>query len=93
MRSTTEIEAESAKLYELMANKDRWNSKTLQQMAAQIEVLDSRMTYAQIEAKWYRDETEEEYHDGDNNLYHELVRTVNWMRGEKGYKAPSEDAL
>lgn len=92
MRSTKEIDAESAKIYALMEKKDRFNNETMEQFRAQVEVLDGRMTEKQIESRWYRDESDEDYTDGDNDLYHELIRTMHWMRGDKGYEAPSEGA-
>lgn len=92
MRNDKEINAELKKLCLMAADVGRYNADTRKQIAAQIEVLTGRMTEKQVESKWYVDEGDLDYRDGDNDLYHELDRTVAWIEGKKGYEAPSSDS-
>jgi parvulin-like peptidyl-prolyl isomerase len=90
MRSDTVINAEIAALRQALAKSDRWNNETRHLIEQTIKVLDKRMTEAQIEREYYIDEASEEYQDGDNLLYGDLLLVCNWMNGEKDYDAPSE---
>ena len=92
MRSDAEIEAEVAALRKLLAMPKRWNEATRSMMAAQILALESRMSSTEAERLYYVDETADEYEDGDNELYHEICRTIGWMNGATGHDAPSKDA-
>lgn len=92
MRTTTQIDKEVAKLKRLLSEMDRWNTETRKTMEAQQLALEERMTADQVEAKWYQAEGDEDYREGDNDLYHEVIRTVHWMNGIPHYDAPSKGA-
>lgn len=90
MRTPREIDAEIATLKRALALKGRWNADAMAQIEGQIEVLEKRMDPDQVELRWYCDETEEEYCDGDNDLWSELDQTARWLQGEDDYSAPSK---
>ena len=90
MRSDTEVNTEIAALRKALAKSDRWNNQTRHLIEQTIKVLEERMTEAQIEREYYIDETSEEYREGDNLLYGDLLLVRNWMNGERDYDAPSE---
>lgn len=90
MKSREEIAAEISKLKHALKLKNRWNAATRQQIEGQIEVLEMRMDPEEVEARWYVDETAEEYRDGDNDLWIELDATARWMAGEEDFDAPSK---
>jgi hypothetical protein len=95
MRSDTEINAEIAALKKALTLKgahhgSRWSVSTRKQIEESIAVLEQRTTSEQIEREHYLDEASEEYTDGDNDLYHELIRVHAWLNGERDSDAPSE---
>lgn len=85
------IAAEIKKLKHALTLEGRWSRAAREQIEGDIEVLENRMTPAQVEGRWYQDETAEEYSEGDNDLWARLDRTARWLAGEKDYKAPSTD--
>jgi Skp family chaperone for outer membrane proteins len=89
MRGKTEINAEIAALQQALKSR-RWNTSARETIVQSIEVLFKRMTEAQVEQAYYVDETASDYTEGDNDLYHELVRVCQWLHGAAGSKAPSE---
>jgi hypothetical protein len=92
MRTDKEIKIEVGKLRKQLTLKNRWNASAREIMEAQVEVLEKRMTTAQIGGRWYEDETTEDYSDGDNELWVQADRAASWMNGEKGVDTPSKGA-
>jgi hypothetical protein len=90
MRSDMEVNAEIVRLKNALAQADRWSVGAREQLEAQVQVLTKRMTKDQIEHEWYEDETTPDYCDGDNELWSLADAAGNWLRGERGYDAPSE---
>jgi hypothetical protein len=93
MRTDKEIEAEITKLQELSNLPNRWNAATKEIIAEQCNTLSERSTHEKVEQALWVDETSEDYKEGDNELWRSVDEAVSWMNGEKGFKAPSEDAL
>jgi hypothetical protein len=89
MRTDREIEAEVWKLRAALTRR-RWSANAREQIEGQIEVLEKRMEPETVEARWYNDETADEFTDGDNDLWLELDQTARWLQGMDGYSAPSQ---
>jgi hypothetical protein len=89
MKSDKRIESEIMALKKALANpKRRWNNKARDTINQTITVLHLRMTPAQVEQKYYQDETSSEFQEWDNELYHEMVRVSEWLHNGVG-NAPS----
>lgn len=95
MRSQTEVDAEIVALKKALTlggvhHGSRWSASTRTQLQETIKVLEQRTSAEEIERNYYVDETASEYTEGDNELYHELMRVRHWLDGdEEGYEAPS----
>jgi hypothetical protein len=95
MRGDIEINAEIVALKNALTIKgahhgSRWSVSARKTIEESIDVLVKRKTEEQITNEFYIDETSSEYTEGDNELYHELMRVRDWMIGDQGYEAPSE---
>lgn len=95
MRSQTEVDAEIVALKKALTlggvhHGSRWSASTRTMLQETIKVLEQNTSAVDIEAEHYMDETCAEYVEGDNELYHELMRVRHWLDGdEEGYEAPS----
>lgn len=86
-----QIKAEIKALQELkktIPKKTFFGDDNHERLDAQIEVLENRMTEKQIENRFYVDETSEDYHEGDNDLWSHAGEAHRWMVGEDK-EAPS----
>jgi hypothetical protein len=90
MRSENEINAEIAALRKALALPKRWNDRARNLIAQTIVVLEKRRTAEEIERDYYVDETMEDFHEGDNDVYNALMLVRAWLDCESGYAAPSE---
>lgn len=54
-----------------------------EKLDAQIEVLEQRMTEKQVEQRFYQDESDDLYQDGDNDLWSNAGDAHRWMIGEE----------
>jgi hypothetical protein len=90
MRSDTEIEAEITGLRKVLKKGSRWNDRARETIEQTVHVLERRMSIETIEQTYYVDETSDDYKDGDNDLYNDLMLVGCWLQCSEGYRAPSE---
>jgi hypothetical protein len=88
-RSEKRIQSEVTALLEALNKPNRWNERARNTIKKTISVLESRYTLKDVEREFYQDETSADYQEGDNELYHELCRVVDWMEGKPHSIAPS----
>lgn len=84
MKTTDEIQAEITAL-RAMLKRDGFNNTR----NAAIVVLEKKLSKDEIGGMFYCDESDPDYKDGDNDLYHNLIHTMEWMNNTEGFEAPS----
>lgn len=90
MRTDAQVNHEISKLTSaLKSRRYGFNDETRATIEEQIKVLSLRLTPAQVETRYYVDETSSEYRDGDNLLWTDLDGTARWLAEEEGSEAPS----